>query len=130
VKPSAVQVSVATSTSALGTPLRRAAVGEHESTLGVGVDHLDRRAVERVQDVARPAGRAAGRLLEGPDRQTSRTASPSSAIALSAASTEAPGAMSCFSAVGDCFGFSHSRPCRGDALATAATSGPAASGGS
>jgi hypothetical protein len=75
-------------------------------------DHLDRRAVERVQDVAGPPGRPVDRVLGRPDHADQPERRPSSAIALIAASTAAAPDMSYFSAVSDSFGFSQSGTCR------------------
>ena len=66
-------------------PRRRAydeRVGEHEPALGVGVRDLDRLAVQRRDDVARPDRPAARACSRRPERRrATRSGSPSSAVA-------------------------------------------------
>ena len=63
-------VSVARSIDRVGLVLRLRVVqrvGEHDAALGVGVQHLDRLARRRGDDVARPVGGAARHVLGGAD---------------------------------------------------------------
>jgi hypothetical protein len=103
--------------------------GEAERRAPPVGDHLDRRAVERVQDIAAPPGHPVDRVLGRPDHADQPDRRPSSAIALIAAST---------AAAPTCRTLRRQRLLRLQRerhgskvtpLPTRATSGPAASGG-